>query len=136
MEQLKDFWFKTDDKIGFVIIGCLNAGISYLIYVFFVFLLGEKYYQLCAFLQWTISTVPSYFNQKFLVFCTKGNYLTEYLKCCSTWALSYLLNVIILEILVRYIIKNVFISQLVSLFLVSVLTYILFKCFAFKKSKS
>lgn len=134
MVNFKDLWFKTDDKIRFLIIGCINAGISYLLYVLFVYLLGEKYYQVCAFLQWTISTVPSYLNQKFFVFCTKGNYLKEYIKCCSTWALSYFLNVIILEVLVRYIIKNVFISQFVSLFLVSVLTYVLFKCFAFKKA--
>lgn len=124
-----------DDKIRFLFIGGVNAGISYVIFAISLFLLGQEHYQLCVILQWTISSVFSYFNQKFFVFCTKGNYLKEYLKCCSTWAVSYLLNVVILELLVRFAIKNVYLSQFISIFLVSVVTYVLFKYFAFKKAK-
>ena len=62
----------------------------------------------------------------------KGNYWNEYIKCCSTWAVSYFLNVIILEIMLR-LVKNIFVSQFVSLGLVSISTYVLFKFFAFKK---
>ena len=58
--------------------------------------------------------------------------MKEYLKCCSTWAVSYLLNVVILELLVKFAIKNVYVSQFISIFLVSVVTYVLFKYFAFK----
>ncbi len=127
-------WCRLDDKIRFFIIGCVNAAISYIIFIIFILLLGEEMRQLCVVLQWAISSVFSYLNQKFFVFCTKGNYLKEYFKCCSTWALSYFLNVILLEIFVRFI-TNVFISQFISLLLVSVLTYILFKFFAFAKKK-
>ncbi|MBQ8460420.1 GtrA family protein [bacterium] len=128
-------WCLIDDKIRFLFIGGVNAGISYVIFAISLFLLGQEHYQLCVILQWTISSVFSYFNQKFFVFCTKGNYLKEYLKCCSTWAVSYLLNVVILELLVRFAIKNVYLSQFISIFLVSVVTYVLFKYFAFKKAK-
>ena len=128
-----DKWFNIPDFIRFLIIGSLNALISYCIFAISVFIIGETHYQLCVFLQWAISSVISYLNQKFFVFGTKGNYIKEYLKCCTTWALSYFMNVIILEVSVRYLIKNVYIAQFVALFLVSVLTYILFKCFAFKK---
>lgn len=127
-------WLQLPRIIRYLIIGSINAAISYVIYALAVLLLGEAYYQLCVILQWVISSVISYFNQKFFVFCTKGNYLKEYLKCCSTWALSYFLNVIILEIFVRFLIKNVYIAQFVSLFIVSAVTYVLFKFFAFKKS--
>lgn len=127
-------WLKIPDYIRFIIIGSINAAISYLIYALAVFVIGEHHYQLCVFLQWGLSSVISYLNQKFFVFCTKGNYVKEYLKCCTTWGISYLLNVIILEIFVRYLIKNVYIAQFISLFIVSISTYILFKCFAFKKN--
>ena len=127
-------WLKIPDYIRFIIIGSINAAISYLIYALAVFVIGEHHYQLCVFLQWGLSSVISYLNQKFFVFCTKGNYLKEYLKCCTTWGISYLLNVVILEIFVRYLIKNVYIAQFISLFIVSISTYILFKCFAFKKN--
>ena len=133
MNKAAKLWYGLDDKIRFVVIGCINAAISYIIFIICILLLGESLRQLCVALQWIISSVFSYLNQKFFVFHTKGNYLSEYLKCCSTWFLSYVLNVIILEILVRYFIKNVLISQFVSLLIVSVVTYVLFKYFAFKK---
>lgn len=135
MKSLYSNWCKIPDKIRFLFVGAVNAGISYVIFALAVYLLGQGHYQLCVVLQWTISSVFSYFNQKFFVFCTKGNYLHEYLKCCSTWAVSYFINVIILELLVRFAIKNVYISQFISIFLVSVVTYVLFKYFAFKTHK-
>jgi len=136
MDKLRDFYnniCSVSDKIRFVIVGCINAAISYFIFAIALFVLGNEHYQLCVILQWTISSIFSYLNQKFFVFCTKGNYIREYLKCCSTWAVSYFLNVIILEILVKYIMKNIYLAQFISLFIVSVVTYVLFKYFAFKK---
>jgi putative flippase GtrA len=138
MENLKilyDKWCKLPDKIRFLFIGGVNAVISYIIFAIALWLLGDELRQVCVILQWTLSSVFSYFNQKFFVFCTIGNYLREYLKCCSTWAVSYVLNVIILELLVRFAIKNVYISQFISIFLVSVVTYVLFKYFAFKETR-
>ncbi len=129
---IKEYWFKIPDKIRFLFIGGTNAAISYAIFALAVYILGPKNYQACVILQWSLSSVFSYFNQKIFVFATKGNYIKEYLKCCSTWAVSYVLNVIILELLVRFAIKNVYLSQFVSIFLVSVVTYVLFKYFAFK----
>lgn len=134
--KIYDAWCKIDDKIRFLFIGCVNAGISYIIYALSLFLLGENNYQICVALQWSISSIFSYLNQKFFVFCTKGNYLREYLKCCATWFVSYLINVVILELLMKYLFKNAYIAQFISIFLVSVVTYVLFKYFAFKKRNS
>ena len=134
--KLYDLWCRIDDKIRFLFIGCVNAGISYVIYALSLFLLGHEHYQVCVALQWSISSIFSYLNQKFFVFCTKGNYLREYLKCCATWFVSYLINVVILELLMKYIFSNAYIAQFISIFLVSVVTYVLFKYFAFKKHKS
>lgn len=129
-------WCKIPDKIRFLIIGAVNAGISYLIFVLALFLIGDKYYQICAALQWIISSFFSFTNQKLFVFCTKGNWIKEYLKCCTTWLVSYLLNVLILEVFVKYISLNVYIAQFLSIFAVSVVTYVLFKYFAFKVHKT
>ena len=73
MEVLKlvyEKWCKIPDKIRFLFIGGVNAAISYIIFAIAVYLLGQGHYQLCVILQWTISSVFSYFNQKFFVFCT------------------------------------------------------------------
>ena len=128
-----DTWLKIPRFIRFFIIGCINAAISFIVFVIAALLVGKEHYQICVALQWFISSVPSYFNQKFFVFNTRGNYLKEYLKCCSTWGLGWFLNFVLIEIFVRYIIGNVFISQFLSTGLVSVCTYIIFKVFAFKK---
>ncbi len=130
-----DKWIKLPDIVRFIIIGTINFAISYSIYVLFVLLIGENYYQCCVALQWAISSIISYLNQKFFVFFTKGNYVKEYLKCCSTWLIGYFINVILLEIFVKFVFKEVFISQFVSIALVSIATYFLFKFFAFKQHK-
>jgi len=135
IEKLYSKWCNISDKLRFLFIGGINAAISYLIFAIAVGILGSEHYQACVILQWSVSSVFSYFNQKFFVFCTRGNYIKEYLKCCSTWAVSYLLNVVILELLVKFAIKNVYVSQFISIFLVSVVTYVLFKYFAFRVKK-
>ena len=140
MELLKlafEYWNKIDDKIRFLFIGALNAGISYLIFAVLFFILGEGFDQICIAGQWILSSPISYLNQKFFVFNTRGNYLKEYLKCCSTWIVSYFLNAVIYKILSTYLIKNGYVVQFISLFVVSVVTYVLFKYFAFRsKPKS
>ncbi len=131
-----NLWFKIPDKIRFLIVGGYNALFSYLIFALALHIAGNEHYQLCVALQWIISSVFSFTLQKLLVFCTKGNWVREYLKCCTTWAVSYLFNVIILEFMVRYVSKNVYIGQFVSLVIVSILTYVLFKYFAFRQGRN
>ena len=134
-ELLYKKWFKIPDKIRFLFVGGLNAVISYFIFVLAVFVIGDKYYQICAALQWGISSIFSFVNQKVFVFGTKGNWIREYLKCCATWLISYIMNALILEVLVKYCRMNVYLAQILSIFSVSVLTYVLFKYFAFRVKK-
>ena len=132
LRSIYNKWCLIDDKIRFLFVGGVNFVIAYIIYAAAIFILGKGHYQLCLILQWVISSVPSYLNQKFFVFCTQGNYINEYLKCCSTWVLSYFINALLLELFVKYMIRNVFISQALAAFLAAVVTYVLFKYFAFK----
>ncbi|DAA96912.1 TPA: hypothetical protein CPT80_03625 [Candidatus Gastranaerophilales bacterium HUM_9] len=126
-------WFKIDEKIRFLIIGSLNACISYFIYALICFLFGKEIYQLALVLAWALSSVSSFFMQKLLVFQTKGNYLKEYIKCCGTWFVSYLVNAFLLEMFVSKIHLNVYISQFIATFMAAVVTYVFFKVFVFIK---
>ena len=134
--EIYNFWCKIPDKIRFLIIGAINAGMSYVIFAVAVYLIGEQYYQVCAALQWILSSFISFTNQKVFVFCTKGNWIKEYLRCCMTWLVSYLLNALILEVFVKYIDINVYLAQFLAIFTVSVVTYVLFKYFAFRVHKN
>ncbi|MBR1776771.1 GtrA family protein [bacterium] len=127
------FWFKLDDKIRYLIVGGFNFCVSYLIYVLLCQIAGNSFYQYSLALSWALSSVISFTTQKYLVFKGGNNWLSEYLKCCSTWAVSYIINAILLEVLVKYCGLNVYLSQFIATSTVAVITYILFKKFAFKK---
>ena len=130
---MREYWFKLSDKIRFLIIGCFNAGVSYLIYSAFCLILGDSAYQVALALAWAISSVVSYSTQKFLVFQANGNWIKEYLKCCTTWFFSYLINAGLLEFIVKILHLNVFVAQIIATITAAVFTYIFFKKFAFKK---
>ena len=134
--DLYNKWCSIPDKIRFLFVGGVNAGFSYIIFAIALYLIGSEHYQMCVALQWIISSVFSFVNQKVFVLCTKGNWLKEYFKCCTTWVISYACNALILELIVRYVSKNVYLSQLVSIFLASIVTYVLFKYFAFKHKRA
>ena len=133
---MKKFWFSLSDKIRFLVIGGFNAGVSYLIYSAFCLILGEAAYQIALALAWAISSVVSFTTQKFLVFEAKGNWIKEYLKCCTTWFFSYLINAGLLEFIVKILHLNVFIAQIVATLAAAIFTYVLFKKFAFRPKKS
>ncbi len=133
--ELYSKWCSLPDKLRFLFVGGVNASFSYIIFAIAVYLIGQEHYQICVALQWSISSVFSFVNQKFFVFCSKGNWLKEYLKCCTTWVVSYAFNAVILEIIVRYITKNVYVGQIASILLAAVVTYILFKYYAFRHHK-
>lgn len=129
------YWFKLSDKLRFLFVGGFNAGVSYLLYILFCFLLGIGAYQIALALAWLISSVVSFITQKFLVFQSHGNWLKEYAKCCTTWFFSYLINAGILEFIVKVLHLNVYVAQIVATLAAAIFTYILFKKFAFKKHK-
>ena len=132
---MKESWFKLSDKIRFLLIGGFNAGVSYLIYSSICLILGEGAYQLALALAWAISSIISFTTQKFLVFRGKGNWTKEYLKCCTTWVFSYLINAGLLELLVKMLHLNVFVAQIIATLAAAVFTYFLFKKFAFRVKK-
>ncbi len=132
VKNIYNRWCTISDKIRFFLVGGFNAVFSYIIFTIALYLIGQEHYQICVALQWIISSVFSFVNQKIFVFCTKGHWIQEYFKCCTTWIVSYACNALILELFVRFISKNVFIGQIFSILMASIVTYILFKHFAFK----
>ncbi len=133
MDRNISLWYRLSDKVRFAFIGCFNAVIMYLIYVSFIFILGEKFYQYALAAAWILSSVSSFFTHKYLVFNSKGNIIKQYIKCCSIWVISYFLNAFLLEIFVKYMHLNVFISQILAPTIAGIFTYFMFKKIAFKK---
>ena len=135
INHMREYWFKLSDKIRFLFVGGFNAGVSYLIYSAFCLVLGDSAYQIALALAWAISSIVSYTTQKFLVFEGKGNWIKEYLKCCTTWFFSYLINAGLLEFIVKILHLNVFVAQIVATIVSAIFTYVFFKKFAFRKKE-
>ena len=135
INHMREYWFKLSDKIRFLFVGGFNAGVSYLIYYAFCIVLGDSAYQIALALAWAISSIVSYTTQKFLVFEGKGNWVKEYLKCCTTWFFSYLINAGLLEFIVKILHLNVFVAQIVATIVSAIFTYVFFKKFAFRKKE-
>ena len=125
-------WMSMPEKIRFLMIGGYNTAVSYIIYVLLVFCgLGA---QTALLLSFFISSINSYFSQKFFVFATKGNYLKEYSKCLSTWIGSYILNAVLLFILMK-VGLNAYLAEFLALAILTVYSYVALKYFAFKEKK-
>lgn len=134
MEKFKNFWFETlNDKIRFLIIGGFNFAFSYLLFVLCTIILGENLHQLNLALSWILSSFVSYATQRTFVFQSKGNIFKEYLKCLSTWMLSYVVNAILLEVNIKILHLNTYLAQFIAVGIAAVVTYFLFKYFALKK---
>lgn len=133
MQKLQNIWFNLSEKIRFIFVGSFNAGISFLIYSCLCYFCGEGFYQLSLIFAWILSSFTSFLAQKFLVFNIQGSLLHQYLKCCVTWFFSYLVNAFVLEILVKSIKLNVYLSQIIATIISAIFTYIMLKIFAFKK---
>lgn len=133
---MRKFWFSLDDKIRYLFVGGLNAGVSYLIYALICLILGEKIYQFALASAWILSSIISFTMQRTLVFEGKGAWYKEYAKCCLTWFFSYLINAGLLEFTVKHLNLNVYIAQIISNLTAAIFTYIAFKLYAFRKTSS
>ena len=134
LEKLKNSWFNLSDKIRFVLVGGFNAGISYIIYSLICLIAGEQYYQASLATAWVVSSVVSFTTQRCFVFNVEGNLIKQYLKCCTTWVFSYIINATLLEIFVQKLQINVYVSQILATGICAIFTYILFKTFAFRRN--
>jgi len=131
---MKELWFKLSRKIRFLLAGGVNTLCAYLLYSLFCLAFGENTYQISLIFSWCLSSVISFTLQKYLVFQSHGKWLDEYLKCCTTWVFSYIINSIILETCVKTFTLNIYTAQILSAGLTAIFTYCIFKKFIFKET--
>ena len=131
--DILNFWFKLPNQIRYLFVGGYNFLVSYVIFMILIFIAGENNSQICLFLSFIISSFNSYCSQKFLVFETRGNYIREYLKCLTSWIVTYFLNAIMLHFSTEVLHMNVLLAQFICLGLVSILTYFMLRYFSFRK---
>lgn len=130
--RLFNFWMRFPEKIRFILVGGYNAVISYLLYVLILWFTNEKSPQLALFTSFIVSTFHNFLTQKIYVFCTKGGYLREYIKCLTSWTISYVLNSMFLILFTAVFNINPYLAEFFAMAIVGVNTYLMLKFFAFK----
>lgn len=133
--KLYRWWMTWPQKIRFLLVGGYNTVFSYLLFVWILWILDGQYEQIALALSFAISSINSFWTQKIYVFASKEPAIPEYIKCIGTWSISYILNAIILWGMVDGLGINAYISQGITLILLTVFSWIMLKYFAFQKSK-
>lgn len=126
-------WFNLDEKIRFALIGAVNMGLRYILFILLGLIFTSMHYQLTLALMWFLSSFIAFFMYKKLVFRTRGNHLKEYGKSVVTWGVSYVINALLLELMIRRFSLPVIPAQGIAIVVIVVVNYLMFKHFAFKK---
>jgi putative flippase GtrA len=109
--------FPTAQVIRYLIVGVINTVIGMGLYIVFLLLLSHitpahigrfavtqaRLAMTASILSTPINITISYFNYKLFVFRTRGNHLREWLKAFGVYGVSYLITLIALGGLTRFI---------------------------------
>lgn len=119
-------------SIRYIITGVWNTVFGILVYALLIKLLGENHYILLAVVSNIISITNAYICYKLFVFKTKGNILKEYLKCYVVYGLSMLLGLLLLYVLVDIAGLNPVIANVISVLLLTIVSFIGHRYYSFK----
>ena len=125
-------FFKLPEKLRFILIGGFNTVFGFSLFTLLYFLLGTKiHYLIILIFNHLIAVSISYLMLKFFVFCTKGNYLREFINCHITYLLIITLNMFFLYAMVDVFKQNILFSQLFITFFLVIFSYYGNKYFSF-----
>lgn len=118
----------------FVIVGSINNGLSYAIFAGLFYSLGNVFhYQILIILNYLIIIPISYLGMKFLVFRSNdNNYASELLKFSLLVLAVYLVNFCAVYLFVERIKCSIMASQLLSLLIAAIVSYLLNRVLVFR----
>ena len=118
----------------FLIVGCLNTGVSLAVIYLLQNGLGIKY-TLANLVGYIVGVVNSFFWNKLWVFRKKkGNFVRETLLFLLIFVLCYGVQFACLRLLVEVLSVPATVAQLLAMGVYTVANYILNRCITFKKS--
>ena len=120
------YLIKTNDtKVRFLITGVLNSLFGLIMFPLFYYLLEEYkfHYLIILTISQFVCIIFAYFTNKFLVFKTKGNYASEFLKFISFHLSHFLVNLLALPVLVEFFKLEPVIAQIFFAMMVIISSY-------------
>ncbi len=141
-------WLKgLDQRIKFILVGCLNTGISLIVQFSSYLLMGiplslkPKDFAtpvqvfLATLAGYTAGGVNSYFWNKFFTFEVKGKSLSEVVRFFILFVVQVTLSYALQELFIEIFDVNTYVAALVTTLITMVLSYFGQKMFAFRTNK-
>lgn len=134
-KNLIDHWFDFDERLRFGFLASINMLFRYFLFVVLGIVFSTLHYQIILLIMWLLSSLVAFYSYKVLVFQSGGSHVREYMKCLLIWALSYVINAGVLNVLVEKLFWNVYFAQIIAIGFLFIINYLLFKHFAFKQER-
>lgn len=132
MNTFFDAYFKIPEIVRFTVVTIINSLIAYIFYIaLFVGMMFRDHFYLAIIINFIIPASLSFCTMRLFVFNTRGDLLTEYTKTIIVYLGAFLLNMIVIALLYRFLGINIQFVQIVSMLLVVIYSYIALKKYAF-----
>jgi len=119
-------------KITYLIVGGWNTLFGYASFSIIYFFLSQRLNPTVILtISYVLSITNAFIGYKVFVFRTRGNVLREYLRFYVVYGGAYVANLILLPVLMRALLLNVYIAQGLIVFLTVITSYIFHKRFTF-----
>lgn len=131
---LFNLFFRLHQKIRFIIIGGCNSVNGLAIFSLFYYSLQDAFHYLAIlFLSGIISIFIAFLMLRFFVFRSKGPFFVEMFRSYLTYLMILCLNAVILFLFVDIMHMQVILSQIITILILAVISYISHKYFSFRQ---
>lgn len=120
-------------KIRFLIVGFINTVVGYGAYILLAYL--GLHYNLAYTLSTIIGVTNSYIWNKYYTFQSKEKSVPEVIRFVCVYAVGYVINLFVLDILVDKLGVNQYIAGFFTLIVTTIISYVGHKFFSFKNMK-
>lgn len=118
--------------ISFNIIGLINTLLTTLLFFILIYLEGN--YIISLFIVYVLGILFSfYMNKNFTFKYNSSNTLIMFIKMCSSYIFIFLLNAGLLYFFIEGILINKYLAQILAMFLLIIVSFMLQKFFVFKE---
>jgi|TARA_B110000261_G_C12985732_1_gene318278 putative flippase GtrA len=115
----------NETKVRFLVTGVLNSSFGLIMFPFFYYFLEEYklHYLIILTISQFICIIFAYLTNKFLVFKTKGNYASEFLRFITFHISHFSVNLLALPVLVEFFKLEPVIAQIFFAVMVIISSY-------------
>lgn len=116
-------------EIRFLFVGGINTAVGYGTFALCIFL--GLHYTIAQLISTIIGVANSYIWNKYFTFKKKGRSLSEVIRFITVYAVSYVINLVLLYVLIDRMGLNEYLAGILGLFVTTLISYIGHNKFSF-----